>query len=54
MQDNLPCKKITWDRQECRRGAGRPNGRWMDGVMEGGEREGVGNLKINLLKPNDT
>jgi hypothetical protein len=33
MQDNLPCKKITLDKPEGRRRVGRPNLRWMDGVM---------------------
>jgi hypothetical protein len=36
MQDNLPCKKITLDKPEGRRRAGRPNLRWMDGVMQRG------------------
>jgi hypothetical protein len=29
-QDNLPCKKITLDKPEDRRRAGRPNLRWME------------------------
>ena len=33
MQDNLPCKKITLDKPKGRRRVGRPNFRWMDGVM---------------------
>jgi hypothetical protein len=35
-QDNLPCKKITLDKREGRRRAGRPNFRWMDGWSDGG------------------
>ena len=41
MQDNLLCKKITLDKPECRRRAGRPNLIWMDGVMRDVERLGV-------------
>ena len=40
-QDNLPCKKITLDKPEGRRRVGRPNLRWMDGVMRDAERLGV-------------
>jgi len=32
MQDNLPCKKITLDKQEGRRQRRRSNLRWIDGV----------------------
>jgi len=39
MQDNLPCKKITLDKQEGRRRVGRPNLRWMDGWMDGVMRD---------------
>jgi hypothetical protein len=46
MQDNLPCKKITLDKPECRMGAGRPNLRWMDGVMRDAEKLGVRNWRI--------
>jgi hypothetical protein len=46
MQDNLPCKKITLDKREGRRRVGRPNLRWMDGVMTDAERLGVRNLRI--------
>jgi hypothetical protein len=46
MQDNLPCKKITLDKPEGRRRAGRPNLRWMDGVMRDAERLGVRNWRI--------
>jgi hypothetical protein len=46
MQDNLPCKKITLDKPEGRRRAGRPNLRWMDGVMRDAERLGVRNWWI--------
>jgi len=47
MQDNLPCKKITLDKPEGRRRVGRPNLRWMDGVMRDAERLGVRNWKNN-------
>jgi len=43
MQDNLPCKKITLDKQEGRRRVGRPNLRWMDEVIRDAERLGVRN-----------
>jgi len=46
MQDNLPCKKITLDKPEGRRRVGRPNLRWMDGVMRDAERLGVRNWRI--------
>jgi len=46
MQDNLSCKKITLDKPEGRRRVGRPNLRWMDGVMRDAERLEVGNWKI--------
>ena len=42
MQGNLPCKKITLDKPECR----RPNLRWTDGVMRDAERLGVRNWRI--------
>jgi hypothetical protein len=45
MQDNLQCKKITLDKPEGRRRVGRPNIRWMDGVMRDVERLGVRNWK---------
>jgi len=45
MEDNLPCKKITLDKQEGRRRVGRPNLRWMDGVIRDAERLGVRNWK---------
>jgi len=41
MQDNLPCKKITLDKPEGRRRAGRPNLRWIDGVTKDAEKLGV-------------
>jgi hypothetical protein len=41
MEDNLPCKKITLDKPEGRRQVGRPNLRWMDGVMRNAERLGA-------------
>jgi len=46
MQDNLPCKKITLDKPEGRRRVGRPNLRWMDGVMRDAERLGIRNWRI--------
>jgi len=46
MQDNLPCKKITLDKPEGRRRVGKPNLRWMDGVMRDAERLGVRNWRI--------
>ena len=46
MQDTLPCKKITLDKPEGRRRVGRPNLRWMDGVMRDAERLGVRNWRI--------
>jgi hypothetical protein len=45
MEDNLPCKKITLDKLEGRRRVGRPNLRWMDGVMRDAERLGVRNWR---------
>jgi hypothetical protein len=45
MQDKLPCKKITLDKPEGRRRVGRPNLRWMGGVMRDAERLGVRNWK---------
>jgi len=46
MQDNLPRKKITLGKPEGRRRVGRPNHRWMDGVMRDAERLGVRNWRI--------
>jgi len=45
MQDNLPCKKITLDKPEGRRRAGRPNPRWTDGVTKDAEKLGVRNWR---------
>jgi hypothetical protein len=45
MQDNLPCKKITFDKPEGRRRVGRSNLRGMDGVMRDADRLGVRNWK---------
>ena len=45
MQDNLPCKQITLDKPEGRRRAGRPNLRWMDGVMQRGWESGTAGLR---------
>jgi hypothetical protein len=41
----LPYKKITLDKPEGRRRVGRPNLRWMDGVMGDAERLGVRNWR---------
>ena len=46
MQDNLPYKKIILDKPESRRRVGRPNLRWMDGVMRAAEWLGVRNWRI--------
>jgi hypothetical protein len=46
MQANLPCKRITLDKPEGRRPVGRPNLKWMDGVMRDAERLGVRNWRI--------
>ena len=46
MQDNLPYKNITLDKPEGRRRVGRPNFRWMDGVMRDAERLRVRNWRI--------
>jgi hypothetical protein len=48
MQDNLPCKKITLDKPEGRRRVGRPNLRWMGGVMRDAERLVVRNWKSKV------
>jgi hypothetical protein len=45
MEDNLPCKKITLDKPEGRRRVGRPNLRWMAGLMRDAERLGVRNWR---------
>jgi len=45
MHDNLPCEKITLDKPEGRRRAGRPNLRWTDGVMKDAEKLGVRNWR---------
>jgi len=49
MQDNLPCKKITLDKPEGRRRAGRPNLRWIDGVRKDAEKLGVRNWRARRL-----
>jgi len=41
IQDDLPCKKITLDKPEGRRRAGRPNLRWIVGVTKDAEKLGV-------------
>jgi hypothetical protein len=46
MPDNIPFKKITLEKMEGRRRAGRTNLRWMDGVMRDAERLGIRNLWI--------
>jgi len=45
MQVNLPRKKITLDKPEGRRRAGRANLRWIDGVMKDAEKLGVRNWR---------
>ena len=45
MQDNLPCKNVTLDKPEGRRRVGKPNLRWMDGVVWDAERLGVRNWR---------
>jgi hypothetical protein len=45
MEDNLPCKKITLDKPEGRRRAGRPNLRWMGGWSDEGCRK-AGSKKL--------
>jgi hypothetical protein len=52
MQDTLPCKKINLDKPVGRRRAGRPNLRWMDGVMRDAERLGVRNWRIKARDRN--
>jgi hypothetical protein len=45
MQDNLPCKKVTLDKPEGRRRSGRPDLRWMNGMMKDVEKLGVRNWR---------
>jgi hypothetical protein len=45
MQDNLTCKKVIFDKPEGRMRVGRPNLRWMDGVMRDAERLVVRNWR---------
>jgi hypothetical protein len=45
MHDNLPCEKITLDKPEGRRRAGRPNLRWIDGVTKDAQKLGVRNWR---------
>jgi hypothetical protein len=45
MQNNLPCKKVTLNMPEGRRRAGRPNLRWMDGVIKDAEKLGDRNWR---------
>jgi len=52
MQDNLPCEKITLDKLEGRRRVGRPNLRWMGGVMRDAERLEVRNWKSKAKERN--
>ena len=42
----LPGKKIALDKPKSGRRVGRPNLRWMDGVMSDAERLGVRNWRI--------
>jgi hypothetical protein len=49
MQDNLPFKKITMDKPEGRRRAGRPNLRWMDAVRRDAVRLGIRNWRTKAM-----
>ena len=53
MQDNLPCKKITLDKPEDRRRAGRPNLRWIDEVTKDAEKLGVRNWRARARDRDD-
>jgi len=53
MQVNLPCKKITLDKPEGRRRAGRRNLRWIDGVMKDAEKLGVRNWRARARDRDD-
>jgi len=53
MQGNLPCKKITLDKPEGRRRAGRPNLRWIDGVTKDAEKLGVRNWRVRARDRDD-
>jgi len=53
MQDNLPCKKITLDKLEGRRRAGRANLRWIDGVTKDAEKLGVGKWRTRVRDRDD-
>ena len=53
MQDNLPCKRITLDKPEGRRRAGRPNLRWIDGVTKVAEILGVRNWRARARDRDD-
>jgi hypothetical protein len=53
MQDNLPCKKITLDKPEGRRRAGRPNLRWIDGVTKDAGKLGVWNWRTRARDRDD-
>ena len=45
MEDNMPSKKITLDKPEGRRQAGRPDLRWLDGVIRDAEKLGIRNWR---------
>ena len=53
MQDNLPCNKITLDKPEGRRRAGRSNLRWIDGVTKDAEKLGVRNWRARARDRDD-
>jgi hypothetical protein len=53
MQDNLPCKKITLDKPEGRRRAGRSNLRWIDGVTKDAEKLRVRNWRARARYRDD-
>jgi hypothetical protein len=52
IQDNLPCKKITLGKPGGGRRAGKPNLRWMDGVMRDAEKLGIRNWRIKARDRN--
>jgi len=53
MRDNLPCNKITLDKPEGRRRAGRSNLRWIDGVTKDAEKLGVRNWRARARDRDD-
>ena len=53
VQDNLLCKKITLDKPEGRRRAGRPKLRWIDEVTRDAEKLGVSNWRARARDRDD-